>query len=134
MPVRSIRFIPIVHPGSSMLSHLLMFALFTTPAAAAADGPVEFIGHRGASFDAPENTVAAIKLAWEQKADGAEFDVYLTKDGKVAVIHDATTKRTAGADLKVAGSTLTELRALDVGRWKGEKFTGEKIPTLDEML
>ena len=57
--------------------------------------------HRGASFDAPENTVAAIKLAWEQKADAAEFDVYLSKDGKIVVIHDATTKRTAGVDRKV---------------------------------
>jgi glycerophosphoryl diester phosphodiesterase len=102
----------------------------------AADPPkVEIVGHRGASYDAPENTVAAIKLAWEQQADGSEFDIYLTKDGQIAVIHDKDTKRTAGGVNKVvAESTLAELRTLDVGRWKGEKFAGEKIPTLAEML
>ncbi len=103
--------------------------------AAAADRPVEIVGHRGASFDAPENTVASVKLAWEQKADAAEFDVYLTKDRQVVVIHDKDTKRTAGgANKVVAESTLAELRTLDVGKWKGEKFAGERIPTLAEVL
>ena len=104
--------------------------------AAHADPPrVEIVAHRGASHDAPENTVAAIRLAWEQKADGSEFDVYLTRDGKIAVLHDKDTKRTAGEPNRlVAQSTLAELRALDVGRWKGEQFAGEKVPTLDEML
>src|SRR3954447_14041446 len=112
----------------------LMLAL-AFPAAAAEPPKVEIVGHRGASYDAPENTVAAIKLAWEQKADGSEFDIYLTKDGQIAVIHDKDTKRTAGGVNKVvAESTLAELRALDVGKWKGEKFAGEKIPTLAEML
>jgi glycerophosphoryl diester phosphodiesterase len=104
-------------------------------AAAAADPRVDIVGHRGASYDAPENTVTAIKLAWEQKADGSEFDVYLTKDGKIVVIHDKDTKRTAGGiNRPVAESTFDELRALDVGRWKGETFAGEKIPTLAGML
>lgn len=114
-----------------LLRILAMSLIAVTPLRAAA---VEIIAHRGASYDAPENTVAAIKLAWEQKADGSEFDVYLTKDGRIAVIHDATTKRTAGADHKIAESTLPELRKLDVGTWKNPKFAGEKIPTLDEML
>ncbi|MBN9122347.1 MAG: glycerophosphodiester phosphodiesterase [Planctomycetes bacterium] len=111
-----------------------MTALAATTATAAEPPKVEIVGHRGASFDAPENTVAAIKLAWEQKADASEFDVYLTKDGKLVVIHDSTTKRTTGTDLKVAGTTLEELRKLDAGKWKGEKFSGEKLPTLEEML
>lgn len=105
-----------------------------TVTARAADRPVEIIGHRGASFDAPENTVASFKLAWEQKADGAELDVFLTKDGKLVVCHDRDTKRTAGVSKLIAETTLDELRALDVGKWKGEKFTGEKLPTLTEML
>jgi glycerophosphoryl diester phosphodiesterase len=101
----------------------------------AADPPkVEIVGHRGASFDAPENTVASIKLAWEQKADAAEFDVFLSKDGKIVVLHDANTKRVAGVDKRVIDQTLAELRALDVGKWKDAKFAGERIPTLDEML
>jgi glycerophosphoryl diester phosphodiesterase len=111
----------------------LMTALAATAGTAAAP-KVEIVAHRGASFDAPENTVAAIKLAWEQKADAAEFDVYLTKDGKVVVIHDADTKRTAGAAMKVSASTLGELRKLDAGKWKGAQFAGEKLPTLEEML
>jgi glycerophosphoryl diester phosphodiesterase len=110
-----------------------MTALVAT-SAFAAEPKVEIVAHRGASFDAPENTVAAIELAWKQKADASEFDVYLTKDGKIVVIHDADTKRTAGAAMKVSASTLAELRKLDAGKWKGAKFAGEKLPTLEEML
>jgi glycerophosphoryl diester phosphodiesterase len=95
---------------------------------------VEIIGHRGASHDAPENTVASFKLGWEQHADADELDIYLTKDGKVVVMHDATTKRTTGVDKKIADSTLDELRALDAGGLKGEQWKGEKIPTLAEAL
>ncbi len=95
---------------------------------------VEIVGHRGASFDAPENTLASIMLAWEQKADAAEFDVHLSQDGKIVVIHDANTNRIAGVDKPVAEQTLEELRSLDAGKWKGPQFAGEKIPTLDEML
>lgn len=111
-----------------------MTALTATAALAAEPPKVEIVAHRGASADAPENTVAAIELAWKQNADASEFDVYLTKDGKLVVIHDATTKRTAGVDVKVADSTLAELRKLDAGTWKDKKFAGEKLPTLDEML
>lgn len=96
--------------------------------------PVEIVAHRGASHDAPENTVAAFKLAWEQKADGAELDIHRTRDGKIVVIHDKDTKRTCGTQLSVADTTLDELRKLDAGRWKGEKFAGEKLPLLEEML
>ena len=85
---------------------LAMTAL-AAPVAVAAEPPkVEIVAHRGASFDAPENTVAAIKLAWEQKADAAEFDVFLSKDGKIVVLHDANTKRIAGVDKKVVDQTL----------------------------
>jgi len=110
-------------------------ALALAGPAAVAQPPVEIVAHRGASFDAPENTVAAVKLAWDQKADAAEFDIYLTKDKKIVLMHDKDTKRTAGGVNKViAGSTLVELSGLDVGRWKGEKFAGERIPTLAETL
>jgi glycerophosphoryl diester phosphodiesterase len=111
------------------IAALLLIAPLPSALAAA-----EIIAHRGASWDAPENTVAAIKLAWEQKADASEFDVFLSKDGKVVVMHDRDTKRTAGVAKAVAEQTLEQLRALDVGRWKGKKFAGEKVPTLEEML
>jgi glycerophosphoryl diester phosphodiesterase len=92
------------------------------------------IAHRGASHDAPENTLAAFRLAWAQKADGIEGDFYLSKDGRVVCIHDKTTKRTAGVKLDVAKSTLAELQKLDVGRWKDKQFSGERIPTLEDVI
>lgn len=96
---------------------------------------VEIIAHRGASHDAPENTVAAIKLAWEQGADGSEFDVYLSSDQQIVVIHDKDTKRTGGGVEKlVANSTLAELQQLDYGSWKDPKFRGERIPTIADMF
>jgi glycerophosphoryl diester phosphodiesterase len=92
------------------------------------------VGHRGASYDAPENTLAAFKLAWQQGADGIEGDFYLTKDGQIVCIHDSDTTRTGGKKLVVKDSTLAELLALDYGSWKGPQFAGEKIPTFAEVL
>jgi glycerophosphoryl diester phosphodiesterase len=97
-------------------------------------GGVKIVAHRGASYDAPENTVAAMKLAWEQGADAIECDVYLSADGQVPVIHDPTTRRTAGVDRKVVEQTMAELSALDVGRWKSEQWAGERLPTLQQVL
>ena len=95
---------------------------------------MEIVAHRGASFDAPENTLAAFKLGWAQNADAVELDIMLSKDGRIVVIHDQDTKRLAGVDRPVVGQTLAELRSLDVGRWKDVKFTGEKPPLLSEVL
>jgi glycerophosphoryl diester phosphodiesterase len=112
---------------------LSVWLLFLAAATAGAATP-EIIAHRGASHDAPENTIAAIMLAWEQQADAVEFDVYLSKDGQIVLMHDATTKRTAGVDRKVVDQTLAELRKLDVGGWKDRRFAGERIATLAEAL
>ena len=95
--------------------------------------PVEIIGHRGASYIAPENTMSSFKLGWEKGAD-VELDVYLTKDDRIVVIHDDTTKRTAGTDMKVAESTSEELRKLDVGSFKSDQYAGEKIPFLEDVV
>jgi glycerophosphoryl diester phosphodiesterase len=95
--------------------------------------PVEIIGHRGASYLAPENTISSFKLGWEKGAD-VELDVYLTKDDRIVVIHDDTTKRTAGTELKVAESTSEELRKLDVGSFKSDQYAGEKIPFLADVV
>ena len=97
---------------------------------------LEIIGHRGASSDAPENTLAAFKLAYAQGADAVELDVYLTKDDQLIIVHDDSTLRTTGVDWKPREHTLAELRTLEAGqwgRWKGRGFT-EKLPTLDEAL
>lgn len=92
------------------------------------------IAHRGASHEAPENTLAAIRLAWEQRADAVEVDVHLSKDGRLIVIHDDNTRKTAGVRRKVNDQTLTELKRLEVGNWKAPKWAGEPIPTLAEVL
>ncbi len=92
------------------------------------------IAHRGASYLAPENTVAAAQLAWELGADAVEIDIHLSADGKVMVNHDHTTKRTGGEELKIAESQSASLRKLDVGTWKSEKYKGEKIPFIAEVL
>ena len=92
------------------------------------------LGHRGASADAPENTMAAFRLALEQGADGVELDVWRCGTGEVVVHHDADTLRTAGQARRISSASFGELRRLDVGAWKGERFRGERIPLLAEVL
>lgn len=95
---------------------------------------VDIIAHRGASFDAPENTVASARLAWKQNADAVEIDVYPAADNRVVVIHDHSTKRVGGADYKVTETRSSKLRKLDVGSWKDKKYADEKIPFVGEIL
>jgi len=95
---------------------------------------VDIVAHRGASYDAPENTLAATKLAWKQGADAVETDIYLSTDGKIIVFHDRTAERTGGRDVPIASLTLAESRTLDAGTWKGPAFAGEKVPLLDEQI
>jgi glycerophosphoryl diester phosphodiesterase len=92
------------------------------------------IGHRGASREAPENTLESFRSAWSHGADGIEADFRLTADGSIVCMHDATTGRTTGEDLEIAASTVKELRRLDAGAWKGSVWSGAVIPTLDEVL
>ena len=95
---------------------------------------MDIIAHRGASHEAPENTLASVRLGWAQGADAVEVDVRQSRDGHIVVIHDAHTRRTAGVTRRVRAETLDELRALEVGRWKHRRHAGEKIPTLAEVI
>jgi glycerophosphoryl diester phosphodiesterase len=101
-------------------------------------GPSAFgqliIGHRGASHDAPENTLAAFRLALAQGADGFEADFYLTVDNHVICFHDKDTERLCGKKLLVTQTPFDELRALDVGSWKGPRWKAEKMPTMKQVL
>jgi glycerophosphoryl diester phosphodiesterase len=90
--------------------------------------------HRGASYDAPENTIAAFELAWKQGADAIEGDFYLSADNKIVCIHDKDTERTAGTKLLVESTSLQDLRTLEYGSWKDDSYRGEPIPTLDQVL
>jgi glycerophosphoryl diester phosphodiesterase len=95
---------------------------------------LHIIGHRGASAHAPENTLAAFKLALEAGADGIEFDVRLTRDGIPVVIHDETLRRTGGKNVQISDLCLQDLKGIDVGTWfpRGN-FIGEPMPTLQDV-
>lgn len=86
-------------------------------------GSTILLAHRGLHTRERENTIASFRAALEAGADGVELDVHLTKDGRLAVIHDSNTSRTAGISLDVESSTLEELRAAD-----------EEIPTLEDVF
>ncbi len=92
------------------------------------------IAHRGESSLAPENTITAIRLAWQNNADGVEIDVQLTKDSEIVVIHDKNTKRISGIHKIVKTQLLEELKSLDVGKIESKNTGFEKIPTMDEVL
>jgi glycerophosphoryl diester phosphodiesterase len=111
-----------------------LFALLATACFCAMSHATEIIAHRGASHDAPENTLASLRLGWEQGADAGELDIHMTKDGQIVLIHDATTKRNIGVDQRVDAQTLAELQTLDAGAWKGAQWKGEKLPTLADAL
>jgi glycerophosphoryl diester phosphodiesterase len=95
---------------------------------------VRVIAHRGASRDCPENTLAAFEEALRQGADGIELDVQLARDGVPVVYHDRTLVRAGGGRRGVARLTLDELAALDAGSWFDERFRGQPIPALEEVL
>lgn len=95
---------------------------------------VEIIAHRGASYDAPENSLSSMTLAWRQKTDQLETDIHLSKDGRLVIMHDYDTKRITGVDKKIVDQTWAELAKQDVAKWKGKEYAAETIPTLDSIL
>jgi glycerophosphoryl diester phosphodiesterase len=92
------------------------------------------VAHRGASADAPENTLAAFRLGWEQGADAIEGDFFMTADQQIVALHDKSTRRTASVEWDVRTKSLVDLQTLDVGLWKAQAFAGEKIPTLAQVV
>ncbi len=92
------------------------------------------IAHRGASGNAPENTMAAFRKAVALGATFIETDLQLSRDARFVAIHDATLNRTTNGQGAVHDMTLAELRKLDAGSWFGSEFAGERIPTLEEIL
>ena len=90
--------------------------------------------HRGASHDAPENTLAAFHLARDLGADGVELDVQASKDGEAVVIHNFTVDATTDGQGAVNDKTLAELKELDAGYWFDERYAGQRIPTLQEVI
>jgi len=94
---------------------------------------VFIVAHRGASHDAPENTLPAFELAWHQGADAIEGDFHLTSDGEIVCIHDVDTLRVTGSKQIVKDTTLAKLQALDAGAWFKPEFEGTRVPTFAEV-
>lgn len=92
------------------------------------------IAHRGASAAAPENTMAAVKQAVSDGADWIEIDVQETADGEVVVFHDSDFMKLAKNPLKIWDATREDLQDIDIGSWFDEKFAGERVPTLTQVL
>ena len=88
---------------------------------------IRVIAHRGASIEAPENTLKSFKKAIEIGADYIEFDLRFSKDRKLVIIHDDSLKRITGFKGKVRAFTSEQLAQLDAGE-------GEHIPTLEEVI
>lgn len=97
---------------------------------------VAYVAHRGESYDAPENTLESVTLAWERGNQYAEIDVHLTKDHQIVVMHDKDTGRTTNYEqvYTIAETEYSVLERLDVGQWKAPKYTGVRIPLLSRIL
>ena len=132
-------------PASYLLAHGPL-AILTTPDCAEekhafgicydSDGMKKpwVIAHRGASGHAPENTLAAFQRAVELGAGFIETDLHLTRDARFVAIHDDTLERTTNGRGRVHDFTLAELRELDAGLWFDRQFSGERIPTIEDVL
>lgn len=95
---------------------------------------MKLIGHRGASLEVPENTLHAIQVAWQERADGVEVDVRSSKDGRCVLMHDETLARTTGLAGRLEDQTWDILRAADAGSWKGARWRHCTIPLLRDVL
>jgi len=112
----------------------LACSLLLLAAGPAIPSPLGACAHRGDNKVAPENTIPAFVSAVEKGAQMIEFDVGLTRDDKLVIMHDATVDRTTDGKGKVSDLTFDEIRALDAGKWFNEKFAGAKVPMLEEVL
>ena len=120
--------------GSTGIAALAGFLSLGLIASLKVDDDVAITAHRGASLDAPENTIAAFRDAVAAGSDSIELDVQLSKDGQVVVAHDSDLLRQVGTKRRIRDMTLAELRQVDKGSWFSPKFRGEPIPTLEETI
>ena len=88
---------------------------------------VLIIGHKGASSITPENTLKAFQKAIELKADYVEFDIHITKDSEIVIMHDSDTFNATGVKGLIKDMTLSQIKNLNAGE-------GEKVPTLRELI
>jgi glycerophosphoryl diester phosphodiesterase len=120
------------------MSHLMLMTVFislvtVSQVRAAGEERPLVVAHRGLLKHAPEDTLANFRACLELGL-GFEFDVQRTKDGQLVCIHDTTVDRTTNGTGKVSEMTLEQIRQLDAGSWFDQKFAGEKVPTVEEVL
>ena len=121
--------------GGAVIAALAVVGLALLAAAGARrDRPVMVLAHRGSSARAPENTLAAFRLAAEQGADFVELDVQESADGEVMVVHDSDLMKVGGSPMKIWETSAVELRSVDIGSHAGPQYSGERVPTLAEAL
>lgn len=135
----------------TLLMGLLMTSSFISGSPGAVAAPatsapesdrISVIAHRGASADAPENTLPAIDLGAAVKADFVEVDVQMTRDEELVIVHDTTLRRTTDVQMRfpdrapwnVRDFTLAEIRTLDAGSWYDTRYASTKVPTLQDVL
>ncbi len=127
----------------SPLAVVVVLALAVAAAAGAAymlmqnawtDRAVLVFAHRGASEEAPENTLAAFRRAGAEHADYVELDVQESSDGVVMVAHDSDLMKVAHVPLKIWSSTAAQLRAVDIGSYYSSAYADQRVPTLAEAL
>lgn len=94
----------------------------------------QVIGHRGASYYAPENTKAAIILAAKQGAKWVEVDLWLTRDKNIAIIHNSTINKRTNGTGKVLKYSFAELTKFDAGSWHSEQYAGQRILSLPQLI
>ncbi|MCP5515057.1 MAG: glycerophosphodiester phosphodiesterase [Spirochaetales bacterium] len=92
------------------------------------------IAHRGASAYAPDNTIAAIKKAFELGSDGIEIDVQMSRDGELFIFHDWNLEKVTGDKALITSKSSAEIKNIDAGSWFSPEFAGERIPALEEVL
>ena len=132
-------FSQIIRRTAAILASVLLLLLYSETEAGGAPwkpagAQTAIIAHRAGAAFAPENTVAALRTAIAAGAEIAEIDVQQTRDQTLIVMHDANFKRTIGFDQNVWETDGRTIRTLDAGSLFSAKFTGEPIPTLQDML
>ena len=137
--MRRLKFLYDALNGILIMSTRLLFALLCilSPLSLGAAEKLPERGicaHRGENGVFPENTVPGFQEAVRLGASQVEFDVRRTKDGRLIIMHDTTVDRTTNGKGSVSELTFDEIRALDAGIKKGERFAGTKVPTLEEAL
>ena len=128
--------------STALLLTVTATAAATTTAYAGPDRDVDVVAHRGSSGAAPENTLAAVRLALEHRSDVVENDIQRTADGELVILHDTTLTRTTDVEDVFPGRapwnlrdfTLAEIKRLDAGSWFAPEFAGERVPTLEEWV